>query len=232
MEPVGVVAPQDEFLQNVRALTEKEGALLVFDEIITGFRLALGGAQQHFGVLPDLACLGKAMANGYPLSAVVGRREIMELFDEVFFSFTFGGETLSLVACRATIEEMRSKRVIAHLWEQGAKLQNGYNVLAEKFGLENHTRCVGFPPRTVISFNDQDESESLLFKSLFQQECLRRGVLFSGGHNVCYSHTNGDIEETLRVYRTGLEILAQAIADGDIEQRLDGRPVQTVFRKA
>ena len=91
MEPVGITEPKNEFLPQVRELTQREGALLIFDEVVTGFRIALGGAQEYFGVAPDLTCLGKAMANGYPLSAVVGRREIMELFDEIFFSFTFGG---------------------------------------------------------------------------------------------------------------------------------------------
>jgi len=117
LEPVGLVEPRDGFLPQVRDLTRKEGAVLIFDEVVTGFRLALGGAQAYYGVVPDLACVGKAMGNGYPIAAVVGRRHIMELFDEIFFSFTFGGETLSLAAAKATLEELREKNVIAHLWE-------------------------------------------------------------------------------------------------------------------
>jgi len=232
MEPVGVIEPEQGFLERIRELTRREGALLIFDEIITGFRLALGGAQEYFGVIPDLACFGKAMGNGYPISAVVGRREIMQLFDEVFFSFTFGGETVSLAAALATISEMRKKNVISHLWEQGQKLKDGYNVLAREFGVDRYTECIGLPPRTVVTFKDETGSESLVLKSLFQQECLKRGVLFSGGHNVCYSHSNADIDHTLQAYRSAMEILAEGIKSGDPSQSLEGAPVQPVFRLA
>ena len=231
MEPVGVIEPRDGFLQQVRELTQREGALLIFDEVVTCFRLALGGAQEYFGVTPDLACFGKAMANGYPIAAIVGRRDIMEQFDEVFFSFTFGGETLSLAAARATITEMREKNVIGYLWEQGQKLKDGYKVLAREFGVDRYTECIGLPPRTVITFKDETGAESLVLKSLFQQECLKRGVLFSGGQNVCYSHSDADIDYTLRVYRAAMEILAEAIKRGDALQRLEGEPVQPVFRR-
>jgi len=232
MEPVGVIEPEQGFLERIRELTRREGALLIFDEIITGFRLALGGAQEYFGVIPDLACFGKAMGNGYPISAVVGRREIMQLFDEVFFSFTFGGETVSLAAALATISEMRKKNVISHLWEQGQKLKDGYNVLAREFGVDRYTECIGLPPRTVVTFKDETGSESLVLKSLFQQECLKRGVLFSGGHNVCYSNSNAEIDHTLQAYRSAMEILAEGIKSGDPSQSLEGAPVQPVFRLA
>ena len=172
------------------------------------------------------------MGNGYPIAAVVGRREIMRLFDEVFFSFTFGGETVSLAAGIATINEMRQKDVIGHLWEQGQKLKDGYNVLAREFGVERYTKCNGLAPRTVVTFKDEPDPESLVFKSLFQQECLKRGVLFGGGHNVCYSHSSADIDHTLRVYRTAMEILAEAIKSGDAALRLEGGPVEPVFRWA
>ncbi|MEW5947891.1 MAG: aminotransferase class III-fold pyridoxal phosphate-dependent enzyme [Thermodesulfobacteriota bacterium] len=231
MEPVGVIEPRDGFLQQVRELTRREGALLVFDEVVTGFRLALGGAQEFFGVVPDLACVGKAMGNGYPIAAVAGRREVMEVFDEIFFSFTFGGETISLAAAVATIAEIRRQNVIGHLWEQGTKLKDGYNVLAREFGVDAFTRCIGLPPRTVITYKDENGEESLVFKSLFQQECLKRGILFSGGQNICFSHSDADIDYTLRVYRTALEILAGTIKCGDAAQRLEGEPVQPVFRK-
>lgn len=232
MEPVGLIEPADGFLWKVRDLADQEGAVLIFDEIITGFRLALGGAQEYYGVEPDLTCLGKAMANGYPLSAVAGRRELMNLFDEVFFSFTFGGETLSLAACAATIKEMREQKVISHLWTQGRKLKDGYNVFAKEFGVEPFTACVGLPPRTVMTFKDETGADSLVLKSLFQQECLKRGVLFLVGQNICYSHSDDDVDHTLRVYCTSLDILAQAIQEGDVLERLEGKPVEAVFRKA
>ncbi|HUK42421.1 MAG TPA: aminotransferase class III-fold pyridoxal phosphate-dependent enzyme, partial [Candidatus Acidoferrales bacterium] len=231
LEPVGVVEPEPGFLQQVRDLCQREGALLIFDEVITGFRLARGGAQEHFGVLPDLACFGKAMANGYPLSAIVGPSEFMKHFDETFFSFTFGGEALSLAAAQATVKEIAEKEVIPHLWEQGRKLQDGLNVLAREFGIERFVRCMGLPPRTVVRFTDQSGRESLEIKSLFQQECLKRGILFSGGHNLCFSHTADDIEYTLRVYRAAMDIVGDAMRREDVSQRLEGSPVQAVFRR-
>jgi glutamate-1-semialdehyde 2,1-aminomutase/spore coat polysaccharide biosynthesis protein SpsF len=232
LEPVGIIAPESGFLQEVRALCRREGSLLIFDEVITGFRLARGGAQEYFGVVPDLACFGKAMANGYPLSAVVGPTEIMKIFEETFFSFTFGGEALSLAAAQATIEEIVEKEVIAHLWEQGQKLLDGFRVLARDFGVDRLVRCIGLPPRTVVTFYDESGRESLLIKSLFQQECLKRGVLFSGGHNLCFSHSDDDIDSTLRVYRAALEILADAIRKDQVNEYLEGEPVTPVFRKA
>jgi glutamate-1-semialdehyde-2,1-aminomutase len=231
MEPVGVVEPQAGFLEGVAELAHAHGALLIFDEIITGFRMALGGAQEYYGVIPDLACFGKAMGNGFPTAAVVGRREVMELFDEVFFSFTFGGDALSLAATLATIQELREKKVIPWLWEQGEKLKDGYNVLAEELGVNSYTQCIGYPPRTVMTFKDKDGQESLMSKSIFQQEVLKRGILSAGYHNVSLSHTNADIEYTLRVYRDALRILAMAVESGDPSQFLEGEPVQPVFRR-
>lgn len=232
LEPVGIVEPTEGFLQEVEKVCGREGAVLIFDEVITGFRLARGGAQEYFGVTPDLACFGKAMANGYPLSAIVGCREIMKAFEETFFSFTFGGETLSLAAARATMNEFVEREVVAHLWEQGRILMEGANVLSREFGLERRVRCMGLPPRTVMMFFDEGGRESLLLKSLFQQECLKRGVLFSGGHNLSFSHSNEDIEQTLRVYRTALEILADALRQDKVEEKLGGEPLKPVFRKA
>jgi len=231
LEPVGVVEPQQEFLGQIRDLCRREGALLVFDEVITGFRLARGGAQEYFNITPDLACFGKAMANGYPLSAIVGPREIMKHFDETFFSFTFGGEALSLAAAQATMKEIAEREVIPHLWEQGRKLQDGVNVLAREFDVERFVRCIGMAPRTVVTFTDQSGRESLLIKSLFQQECLKRGVLFSNGHNLCFSHSADDIEYTLRVYRAAMEIVGEAIRQDKVSERLEGKPVQPVFRR-
>ena len=231
MEPVGVVAPEPGFLEGVRERTERAGAVLVFDEIVTGFRLALGGAQEHFGVVPDLAAVGKALANGFPLSAVVGRRDVMGLFEEVFFSGTFGGETASLAAAAATLDELRTRSVIPHLWAQGERLRDGYNVLAAAFGVAERTRAVGLPPRTVVEFTGEDGADSPALRSLFQQECLKRGVLFTGAHNLCLAHTEAEVDGVLRVYRTALELLADALAADEVEARLEGPPVEPVFRR-
>ncbi len=231
MEPVGVIAPKDGFLEKVQSLARKEGALLIFDEVVTGFRYALGGAQELLKVVPDLACFGKAMGNGLPIAAVVGRKDVMALFDEIFFSFTAGGETASLAAARATILELRAKNAIGHFWEMGQQIKDGYNTYAKAFGVEKFTECVGYAPRVLATFKDERGAESLELKSLFQQECLKRGVLFAGAHNICLSHGPEEIHWTLRVYRTAMEILAEAIKKGNVKERLEGEPVQPVFRR-
>jgi len=231
MEPVGVVEPKDNFLQKVKEITHKNGALLIFDEVVTGFRFSLGGAQEYFNVIPDLACFGKAMGNGYPISAIVGKKEIMKLFEEVFYSFTFGGEIVSITASIATIKELKEKNVIKYIWEQGRKIKDGYNILVKELGLEQYTQCIGYPPRTVITFKNKNNEEDLLLKSLFQQECIKRGILFTASHNICFSHTNKDIEYTLRVYYTTLNIIKKAIEEGNILKYLRGEPVKPIFRK-
>jgi glutamate-1-semialdehyde 2,1-aminomutase/spore coat polysaccharide biosynthesis protein SpsF len=156
----------------------------------------------------------------------------MKTFEEIFFSFTFGGEALSLAAAQATMKEILEKDVIAHLWEQGRKLMDGTEVLAREFGMERLVRCFGLPPRTVMTFYDESGRESLLIKSLFQQECLKRGVLFSGGHNLCFSHSDEDIDSTLRSYRAAMEIIADAIRKDKVYESLEGEPIKAVFRKA
>lgn len=231
MEPVSVMEPRDGFLQRVADLTRGEGALLIFDEIVTGFRWSIGGAQEYFEVTPDLACFGKAMGNGFPISAVVGRSNVMQMFDEIFFSFTFGGEAASMAAAVATIRTVRESKVISFIWSQGRKLSDGYNTLAREFGLLGYTECIGYPCRTVITFKDQEDQESLLLKSLFQQEVLKRGILSCGYHNVSFAHKNSEIDQTLRVYRTALETLSKAIESGNPAQYLEGEPVRPVFRR-
>lgn len=231
MEPIGIIEPKDDFLKKVKEATHENGALLIFDEIITGFRISYGGAQEYFHVTPDLACFGKAMANGMPISAVVGRSKIMEIFDEIFFSFTFGGEMLSLAASIATIKEMKERNVIKHIWKQGKKLRDGYNTLAANHKLQSYTECIGLPPRTIITFKDSDGKESLEMKTLFQQEAVKRGVLFSGSQNICYSHKNKDIEATLQVYDKVLWILAKAIKERKIKECIKGDIIQPIFRK-
>lgn len=231
LEPIGIEEPQPGFLEEVATLTRREGALLIFDEIVTGFRVGLGGAQAHYGVIPDLACFGKAMANGFPLSAVVGRADLMRRFDEIFFSGTFGGELLSLAACKATIGVMEKKPVIAHLWNMGRRLQDGYNTLAKAVGLGDHTSCVGLPVHTVIPYKNEAGEPWWELKSLVQQEAVRRGLLFMATHNPCWALRDADVDEVLRVYAAALPIAADAVRRGKVKDILEGPPVEAIFRK-
>lgn len=232
MEPYGSTLPQDGFLEAVKQLSHRHGAVLVFDEVASGFRFHIGGVHQRFKVDPDLVCFGKAMANGMPISVLAGRSEIMQVLeDDVFYSFTFGGECLSLAAAKATLTELQQQPVIPHLWEMGSRLQTGFNRLAADFSLQHVVECVGLPPRSFVIFRDIDKTPALVVKSLFQQEVIKRGVLaISAGHCLCYSHTEEDIEYTLGAYQDAFEILAKASREGTIEEKLEGRPVHPVFR--
>lgn len=230
MEPVVLDEPLPGFLSQVREVTSENGALLVFDEIVTGFRLHVGGAQAYYNIRPDIACFGKGLGNGMPISAVAGRREIMEVFDEVFFSFTFGGEALSLAAAKATLREVVRTPVIEKIWRLGKALKEGYNDVVKSLGLEAITQCTGLPPRTAISFHPTPEADGLELRTLFQQEAIARGILAIGVHNVCYSHTEKDVQRTLEAYEETLAIMKKGIESKDVRHRIKGKLVEPVFR--
>lgn len=232
MEPVVFEAPHPGYLEGVQSICQRHRALLVFDEIITGFRFGLGGAQGYFGVTPDLACFGKAMANGFPLSAIVGRAEVMRIFTEVFFSTTFGGEAVGLAACLATIRELRRRNAFDHMWRIGALLQEGVNRLAREWGLSEQIRCVGFPPWTGMQTQGRDEDESFLLRGLFQQEAIRRGILMAGNNFFTLTHDEKIVGETLAVYKEVFRVISESIQAGDLAARLEGAPPQPIIRQA
>lgn len=231
--PVDLEGPEDDFLERLREIANREGALLVFDEVLTGFRLALGGAQEYYGVIPDLACFAKGMANGYPISALAGEREYMEALsrDDVFFSMTYAGDAASLAAAGATISVQREENVHQHIVRQGEILMNGYNELSAEFGLRDVTGAKGLPPRFAITFTDEAGDADRLAKSLFMQEAHRRGVLFTRDHMPTYSHSDGDVELVLDTYSECLEVLSDALETDDVEARLDGDPVGATLRE-
>jgi glutamate-1-semialdehyde aminotransferase len=155
----------------------------------------------------------------------------MRHFDDIFFSGTFGGETLSLAACKATVEKMRRKPVIPHLWHQGRRLQDGFNTMARALELDRHMSCVGLPPHTVVTFKDPAGEPWWDLKSLLQQECVRRGYLFTGLHNPSYAHADADVERILRVYASALRVVKKSVESGRVAKDLEGPAVEPVFRK-
>lgn len=231
LEPFIFQAPAPGFLQELAELCKANGTLLIFDEMWTGFRIALGGAQEYFNVKADLAVFSKACANGMPIALLTGRADVMELFNSEVFSYTtFGGEALSLAACIATINELRDKNVPEYLDKKGALLKDGYNSLAIELGMDQYTSCIGFNCRTMVTFTP-DAGNGLELKTLMQQEMIKRGVLWAGFHNMCYSHSDEDIEYTLSAYREVLPIVKQAILNGNIAGYLKGEVLEAVFRK-
>jgi glutamate-1-semialdehyde aminotransferase len=232
LEPTVFEEPKPGYLEALRDACRENGTLLVFDEMWTGFRLALGGAQERFNVRADLACFSKAVANGMPLSILTGRSDVMRLLEkDVFFFTTFGGEALSLAAAKATIAELRTHDVPGYLARQGRRLKGGYNALARDLGIEAYTTCVGLDCRSMVAFSAHLGVSALEMKSLVQQELLRRGVLWGGFHNVSFGHTDEDVTHVLDCYREVLPTLKHAVETGTVRRELRGRPVEPVFRK-
>jgi glutamate-1-semialdehyde aminotransferase/NAD(P)-dependent dehydrogenase (short-subunit alcohol dehydrogenase family) len=231
LEPMVFEDPARGFLEGVRERCTRNGSLLVFDEMWTGFRLAPGGAQQRFGVTPDLSTFSKAVANGMPLSVLAGRADVMAVFErDAFFFTTFGGEALSLAAARATLEVLVAQDVPAHLATVGGQIRDGYNRLARDLGMDGWTRCNGAGCRTLVTF-DPPGAQPLEVKSLVQQELIRRGVLWSGTHAVSFSHGPDDAAQLLAAYAEVLPVVRQAVADGAVRALLHGAPVEPVFRR-
>lgn len=230
LEPTVFELPRPGFLSELKALCEKRGALLVFDEMWTGFRVALGGAQERFGVTADLACFSKAIANGMPLSALTGRADVMRLLEQdVFFFTTFGGEALSLAAAAATIHELRMHGVPEVLDARGSRLEAGLATILDEMGA-SWMRCAGLPARTMLAF-DPPGGNALHARSFVQQELVRRGVLWSGFHNLSFAHTDDDLVYLLDAYREVLPRLVEHVARGTLAGALRGTPVQPVFRR-
>jgi glutamate-1-semialdehyde 2,1-aminomutase len=230
LEPMIFDEPRHGFLQELHAACRKNGTLLIFDEMWTGFRFALGGAQEHFGVHADLMCYSKAIANGMPLAVLAGRAEVMRLCEtDIFFYTTFGGEALSLAAAKATIQVLRDHDVPSYLERQGRVLRDGYNALARELDMP-YTQAIGAACRSLVTF-DSKAGDPLDMKSLVQQELFARGILWSGFHNMSFSHTDDDVTRALAAYREALKVLKAAVDAGSVRQALLGSPVEPVFRR-
>jgi glutamate-1-semialdehyde 2,1-aminomutase len=229
--------PAPGFLEGVRALCDSHGTLLVFDEMITGFRWSIGGAQAVYGVVPDLSCWGKAMANGFPLSALAGKREYMELGglrteqDRVFLlSTTHGAETASLAAFRAVVQAYRTEDPIGRMENAGRLLAAGVSAAIAAQGLDFYVEVVGRPSCLLFVTRGTDGEPSQAYRTLFLQELLRRGVL-AQSFVTSAAHTDADIELTVAAVGEALSVYRRAIDVGSVDGLLEGRPVAPAIRR-
>ena len=236
MEAATSEEPANNFLRETQRLCQEQGALFILDEIITGFRWHLGGAQKYYGVSPDLSTFGKAMGNGFSISALVGKREIMELGglrhdkERVFLlSTTYGAENHSLAAAMETIRIYEQENVIAHLYRQGERLSGGINKAISENGLQDYFQVAGKPSNLIYVTRDQNKERSQPFRTLFLQETIKRGVLMPS-LVVSFAHTDRDIDRTVEAIAEALDVYRRALDDG-VEKYLVGRPVKPVFRK-
>lgn len=230
MEPMTREEPRDGYLESVKGLCEENGALLIFDEMIMGFRHAVAGGQELFGVTPDLATYGKGIANGYPLSALVGRAEVMSLLEEIFFSFTFGGETLSLAAAEVTIEKVKEHDVPGHIRKHGEAIIAGVRELAQECEVDDIVAISGPAAWSFLDFKEVNGVSSWELLTLFLQETLARGILTRGVHTLSYAHNQDDVQHILNVYREVFPILKRAAHQKQIKSLLLSKPLQPLFK--
>jgi len=229
LEPLGAQMPAPGFLEAVAEITRHAGALLIFDEIVTGFRVNLGGAQTITGVTPDLATLGKGMANGLPLSAIVGRAKYMALMEDIFFSTTFGGETLSLAAARAVLDKLERDGVPQQLNRLGEKLRRGLEDAIQSADAGTVFSVSGHPSWSFLNVLGTTRSSQSEIKTLLLQELFSRGILSLGTHNLSAAHSEEDIERLLETYREIIPSLAGAALDGRVRSLLRAEPLEPVF---
>jgi glutamate-1-semialdehyde 2,1-aminomutase len=237
LEPLSSDVPKDGFLEKLKALCEKNGALMIFDEVVSGFRFALGGAQEMVGVTPHLSAFGKAMANGFSTSALVGQREFMRIGgidheqERVFLlSTTHGGETHSIAAAIATINEIGKHDMIAHFWKIGQTLMDGVRAAAKDVGAEQYVNVFGYSVKPGFSFNDEAGQVSMVARTLFLQETVARGLLMP--YVVpSYAHKQENIDFAVDCIRDALGVMKKAADGAGMASAVKGAIVKPVFRK-
>lgn len=230
LEPMNVFFPKDDFLEKVKELTHQNGSLLVFDETITGFRYAIGGSQEYFGITPDLATFGKGLANGYPVSALTGKAEVMRVVEDIFFSFTFGGETLSLSAALATINKLQREPVIQTMTARGEAILTDVQALIDRYDIGHIFSLSGHPTWSFLLIKDIAPYSQWQIKTLFLQEMFARGILTLGTHNLSYGHAETDVHSILAVYEEVLPLIGALVDNKELESYLRCQPLEPLFK--
>ena len=219
-----VLDADPDFLREVAEVTRHEGALLIFDEIITGFRYPGGSVQKATGVVPDIACFGKALSAGMPLSALVGRREVFSL-GGIAYNPTFKGEVYSLAAAKEALTIYKEQDVSGHVWDHGNRLKTGVNQICQEFGVP--AEMVGPPFRMLLIFHEADPYRRKLMRTLVQQALLQRGILCLKGVVIVpsYAHDDQALAETLSAFEQVLRLLVEVRATDSFALHLEIPPV-------
>jgi glutamate-1-semialdehyde 2,1-aminomutase len=236
LEPASADEPTDGFLHKIKELCRKNGTVFILDEMITGFRWHLQGACKYYDIEPDLVTYGKGMANGFSVSALGGKREIMELGglhhdkERVFLiSTTHGAEMCGMGAFVETLKVYEELDVVGRIWDSGRKLSDGMNELAREFGVADCFQFIGVPCSPNFITKDKTGQVSLEYRTLFVQEMIRNGVLIPWVA-ISYSHQDAEIDMALEAGRKSLKVYSRALEEG-IDKYLQGRPIKPVFRK-
>jgi glutamate-1-semialdehyde 2,1-aminomutase len=230
MEPMNSSFPNQGFLEGVRELTKNQGVILVFDETITGFRFSEGGAQELFNVVPDLSTFGKGIANGFPLSAVTGKREIMMEMEEIFISGTHGGELLSLAAAKTVLQLHMNHEVVPQLRQIGADLQERVNLAISQTNTTQLLSLSGHPTWVFLNWKETGSYSPEFLKTYFLQEMFQNGVLVLGTHNVNLAHSRKNLKKIEDSYLTTLESISNGILQDNLKSKIRVSPLKPLFK--
>jgi glutamate-1-semialdehyde aminotransferase len=229
LEPMTSDYPKNNFLSEVKDLAKKNNSVLVFDETITGYRYSIGGAQLEFNVIPDLTTLGKGIANGYPLSAIVGKREIMKEIENIFFSGTFGGELLSLAAAKTVIQMHLNFDITGRITSVGSKIALELQKIINSYKMEEFLQISGHPTWKFLNWAGNEQFSTQVVKTYFMQEMFKRGVLVLSTHNNSLSLTEKLSEQVINVYGEVISDLSKSIRDTSLLSKLHVKPIQPLL---
>ena len=229
LEPMTSEYPKNNFLSEVKDLAKKNNSVLIFDETVTGYRYSIGGAQLEFNVTPDLTTLGKGIANGYPLSAIVGKREIMKEIENIFFSGTFGGELLSLAAAKTVIQMHLDFDITSRIGSVGSKITLELQKIINSYKMEDFLHISGHPTWKFLNWTGSEEFNTQIIKTYFMQEMFKRGVLVLSTHNNSFSLTEKLSEQVINVYGEVISELNKSITDTSLVSKLHVNPIQPLF---
>jgi len=229
LEPMTSEYPKNNFLNEVKGLDKKNNSILIFDETITGYRYSIGGAQLEFNVTPDLTTLGKGIANGYPLSAIVGKREIMKEIENIFFSGTFGGELLSLAAAKTVIQMHLNFDITGRITSVGSKIALELQKIINSYKMEEFLHISGHPTWKFLNWEGNEKFNTQVIKTYFMQEMFKKGVLVLSTHNNSLSLTEKISEQVINIYGEVISDLSKSISDTSLLSKLHVKPIQPLF---
>ena len=230
LEPMTNEFPENKFLEKTKELCQKYGAVLIFDETITGFRFSKGGAQEIFQVTPDLSTFGKGIANGYPLSVVCGSREIMREMENIFFSGTFGGELLSLAAANIVLGMHQKDEISPRLNKYGEELSQDLQKVIDQSDMSGLLEIKGHPTWKFLEWKDGSEFTTPELKTFFMQEMFRSGIIILSTHNVTLAHNKKIRGVIISKYERVLTLMKKAISSGNLKDKLEVVPLKPLFK--
>jgi len=227
VEPLRFQIPKDNFLVKTRQIADKIGAVLIFDEVTSGWRFCLGGVHLKYGVNPDIAVFAKGISNGFPMAAIMGKKKVMQAAQSTFISSTYWTERIGPTAAIATIKKMMDRKVFKHLYKIGRIIITGVKELVKKNGLK--ITITGLPPLLHLSFNYEEKSQAI--QTLFTQEMLKRGFIASGGIYVSYSHKEKDVKKYLENVEEVFDLIKEAIEKNKVHDLLKGPVAHSGFKR-